>query len=293
MSPPAPDDAPPHSTTTTLPQAHKVTIRAMTICFMELYLRRTMVCSAQMSDAQGNGGTHDEDAKLDDSWKREDLSKPPILRKALITISGYAEESLRLQAHNKRRIAILGQEQAERDGIIMAALARIEDNGKFTRALAETTAVRLARLDNEKEVRNDDLIRVRRATTATAIQLADLDKREAAGRAKLDAQVAALEKNDDRIVSELGDTESRMIDATVRAEATRVAMVSQHEILKEDRADQRVGKQTEETQKHAVHMWKLGLIGMVTIIVVSAIVSRVTASTVHLPLPEPSTHSEH
>ena len=259
---------------------------------MEVVLSRSMVCSDQMSSTQGNGGTHDDEVELDDSWKKDDLTKPPNLRKALITISGYAEQSLRLQSYNKRRIAKLGEEQAERDGVIMSALARIEDNGKYTRALAERTAVVVHRIDNEKEVRNDDLIRLRRTVNTATIQLADLNTREAAGRAKLDAQIAALEKNDDRLKTELDDTESRMIDATVKAETVRASMVSQHELVREDRADARATKHTEKTQEHAVQMWKLGLIGMVTIIVVSAIVSRVTASTVHVPLPDP-THAGH
>ncbi len=207
---------------------------------------------------------------MDDRWKRADFSKPENVRHACVSIAEYAESALHTSIANKQSIKALREELATRDTVVLQTLARIEDTGRVTHALAAASAVRLERIDREKEVRVDELIRIRRTVQTTTTQLADLDKREAVGRERLSSQIEILEKRD----VELQDTGQRTLTELLgtQREVMRSALTSGHDLVKDAQAAQRETAKDTRTNKHQVLMYILGVLGAVILMIASAVI---------------------
>lgn len=257
--------------------------------------------------SERNGGPHtsptaprdEEDLPLDDSWKDADLADPKNLRLALVTIAGYAEVALRANLRNKQRIETglsrISTEQAELGAMTLSALTRMEDRGKLTHAMLEGVSVRVGRLDGEKEIRHDDYLRIRRSLRANELQLADLDKREAVGRAAIEAKLEAIETarvKDDKV-------EARAMNESLitQRDLLKVAMTAGTELAKDQRAEDRDAAKDRRETKHRVLLWALGILGALIMMIASAFLGGKVAggtspafptTTPTLPLAAPS-----
>ena len=247
-----------------------------------------------------NGGPHadldvdlDVDAVVDANWKRADFARPENVRHALVEIAGYAETALRANLENRRRIKSLAGELSERDAIIMQSLARLEDSGKVQRALLEGTAARVARLDSEKEIRHDIISRIRRSVESATVQLADLDKREAVGRARLDSAIEALEKRDSQLAEDVSHGNVRMVAETITT--VRQALASNADLAKEARVATREETKESFARRHAVVMYLLGIVGAVILMIASAVIGAKLGHAPSVPtsLPAPPATGAH
>ena len=166
------------------------------------------------------------------------------------------------------------REQAETNGMVLAALARIEHTTTTTRALAEETALRVAVLARDADVTDRTVADLRKAVAAKGT---GYSPRDAAALARLEAKVEVLEKRSDRIEADVDDTQRRaVVDlAEARAKLASVADVAEEsrEVRREERDDRRHTKR-----------WALGLVGAVVLAVVTTLLGvKATAPVEHEP----------
>lgn len=235
----------------------------------------------------GNGNGNGEGLAATDSWKGRSLDEPGVLQEALLEISEYGKLAVTIARQTGGKITSLEKivkgDLSELKGILL----RVEATGARTEALATATAVRTARLDNEKEIREDEIRRQRKKAEALSIQLADLDKRTAVDATELRTRLAVVEENEDELEEKMENTGQRAISAEMRLEAERAAHASQAEIDKEDRGEKR--KIAEERREDKRHLWRYAL-AFAGAVAFAAICTKCgyDAGHAHPPVPPPA-----
>jgi len=203
-----------------------------------------------------------------------------------IELAATLKELVEVTGKNVAALKSVKDDLATRDGAIMAEFGVIHRDIDHVRALAETGLVRLARIDNEREVTVDDVRKLRKQYHPLSIQLADLDKRQAVEAAATRATLEAMKEKDEDLAGEI--TGQRTITDEMRADALRAARGSQAGV--EVAAIEE--KRETRTFRRQVTLWALGLVGAATMLVLTAYLG----ARFHVALSEPrlpdATHSE-
>lgn len=203
----------------------------------------------------------DEDMEIDDSWQQGDLDDPEVLRKALVGIEQRLRVALRVGIVNKRGVAGLRGELAERDALILKSLAAIHGEQQTQRALLQTVAVRVARLDNEGDVTQQDVRGLRALVERVKAANRSDDPRTAAQIARLEAKVEMLERHTTKLETDVETTQQREIAAAVAkaAQLETAKSANDNSAVAEDRKDRRATKE-----------WVLKILGALILLAASA-----------------------
>lgn len=117
-------------------------------------------------------------------------------------------------------------DEAERHGVVLAALARIERVQIHQSALLEALRPRVAYLTRGLETHDGSIRLLDTDATATRKRLADRAQRDTIGRVRLEERVSALERRDDRLHDEITGAGQQ---AAVGVELGRRALDSVHD----------------------------------------------------------------
>jgi len=201
-------------------------------------------------------------------------------------------------AHEKQRAALAGLETrietlngnlarfnleiGDRDGVFMSTLLRMERKQEDMMALAQGTAARVARLDEQRDLPISEIDKLKREVDTIKIHNRSGSKRDAAAIARLEAKVEILEKEHEKLEEDVEDTQKRQaseaiakareLDAEVRAKEAMLR-ASHADLVKEDRAEKRdVHKDIREDRRHT-KMWALGIIGAIVMALATALIT--------------------
>lgn len=178
------------------------------------------------TNRNGNGNSDVEPRslppKIGTDWRHKDFSDPQVTRSAFVEISEFAAASI--EGHSTTHTQIAGlrgalggevSDRARQDGVVLAALARMEKKLDESYALAQVTATRVQRLDNERELPISMLNGLEKDIDLIKRHNLQRDKREAVARAKLEERLNSLSKKTEEVEDDVEDTGQRLINLTL------------------------------------------------------------------------------
>lgn len=239
-----------------------------------------------------------DDSQPYDLFDQADFSKPADVRQGFMTLRemmreqmrrehAMAERYSRMYTQNGTRIdnlvaavkAAMDQgtkavQQIDekidvRDGVMMRAISRVEQQLIIVRAAGEATAAKVNRLEHAEQAPTlAELVELRKELTKVRELQVEIDKREAVGRAKLESSADELRRQLEEVKDDLTVTGQRHVSAILqqaadvekqaRAEADRIAKTKADED-KEKRDDRRYWVR-----------WVLGIVGFIVTTLVTA-----------------------
>lgn len=233
-----------------------------------------------------NGQAHkpeqiaDEDMGFDDSWEHGDLDDPEVMRQALLYLAQHLRIAYRRASESQRAIGTLRDDLADRDALILKSLGAIQSEQQTQRALLQTVAVRVARLDNEGDVTQQQVRGLRALVDRTKAANRSDDPRTAAQIARLEAKVEMLERHTTKLETDVETTQQREIAAAIAkaAQLESVQRANDNSEVSEVRKDRR-----------ALRQWALGIIGALILAAASALLGSRVAP-VSPPTSTPGAH---
>lgn len=268
------------------------------------------------SNGNGNGGgtdmakddhLADEDTPRDQRWRSGDFSKPEVVKLALIEVSSYAEEAIRVGRANRQNLAGVranlagirksSDAQAEMQGQLLALMSKIDRRTELTEALCKGMAFRLGRTEElteaGREARRDHERRIKELEARNDA----LDREEAARHAKLQADIENLKRDVDELEDDVEDTKNKRIVSAETAttvlvqEAFRARLASNADLERESRAHVHEERTHEREEKSKLKWWVLGIVALVVASAAAGAVGRYTGK--DLPVAPPSSTAGH
>lgn len=250
-----------------------------------------------MAEKNGNGHSASLPPRPGADWRGKDFSEPENTLTALIELAEYSHAQVEQHAVHNQKLEALRvrynrhvQDNAKQDSIVLQALTRIESKVDQSLALSQSTAARVHRLDNEKELPmsalNDlekEIDQIKRSNIAR-------DRREAVERATMNERIATLSRKTEEVEEDVEKTGRGLVGLTIAQaekalaearEREKEARASHAELLAEVKAeDKEIAKETREDKRWWTRQkaaWAVA-IGMT---VWSAVIAIVSALIMH------------
>lgn len=234
----------------------------------------------------------ERESQKNPDWKTGDFSDPKVVQRAVLALLEYAEAGVVSHEHIVVAVRRAREESADREGEMLSAIVRIEENQQTMFGLAQATAVRVARLDNERElpiaqlaVLRRDLETMKTAATRLSSKVEVQETKNAAMRAKIATKIQTIEKHVDSLEEDVEDTQKRDVQRTLEKakaleEELREVRASKTEIVREERREVRA-------DRRQVKLWALGILGTILLAAASAAIGRWSGRPVDLHPPAP------
>jgi hypothetical protein len=256
--------------------------------------------------AKDEGHLADEDTTRDQSWKSGDFKNPEVVRLALIEVSSYAEEAIRVGRANRQNISGIRSSlagirkstdaQAEMQGQLLALMSRVDRRTELTEALCKGMAFRLGRNEElteaGREARRDHEKRIKELEARND----QLDREEAARHAKLQADIENLKKDVDELEDDVEDTKNKRIVSAESAttvlvqEAFRARLASNADLERESRAERFKEKDHDREEKSKLKWWVLGIVALVVASAAAGAIGRMTGHDIPVSAPTGTGH---
>lgn len=244
-----------------------------------------------------NGGGEDG---LD--FRRADFRSPAVVKEAFLTVSESLRQLFAGQLAQRKRAETVAGEVADRDGQLLAAISRIENQSRIVLATVETTAARVSRLEAAETAPNGQELQRLRAEVQEIRRNSEAEDRQfAVMMAKQETHIQELRRRFTDVEDDLSETGQRYISdiirraeetkaKTLQLEASNAAFEAQRRASSNDLQTQIALEQREvrkEDREDRRHWWRWlgGLVGAIVLLVASWLLGQQSGKASVAPLP--------
>ena len=162
----------------------------------------------------GNGNGGGGPAPDFSEW---DFRSPLHVKEAFLTLAGHQQEMHRQVGGINRTLQKRAEDSAERDGQLLAAIARVENQMKIAIATSEATAARVGRLENLRSPPSQGELHALRSEVAEIRKKTyDEERQLAIQLAKQEAHTEELRRKFVRVEDDLTETGQRYISDIIK-----------------------------------------------------------------------------